>query len=715
MISELLLFLLFLSSSPLTNYEFSLNPFWNQTFYIIVNASTIREADNGSDKLRVEVCDENRVKKDISLGYIDNIALANFVTIPEPPKKKEKDVKKTDGAKQQPAGQASSTTTPAPAPKSHIRRPSTDPKATLKDTQGEEEDLRPIEIQRDDWQRLSGGPGEGKNRGEIRYSTMYFPLPYSLDVSVKNDQELPSSGILNITIHQAKELDASKSISGKYNPFINILLNGQEVHTTKVKKRTNSPNYGETVTVFTTDIYNARLKFLVKDSRDLAVDPLVGETVISAYDILMAPEPKPEWFNLFSTKSGKIRVTVKYFPVDMFAMQGDDGMCDKVSSREALIEAGWSDQSKPLPTGVMRIGIVEAKDLKNVETLGKSDPYVRLRVNGTAKFKTHVRDNDLNPVWNETYYHITSSLSDRLEFEVFDSNQLAKDRPLGKVLCRAGEAKDGKMDGLVGSKLLEDNLTLDMWVGLKEDKDKTLIQGRGLLHFDTSFFPLLKIEKVKKATVAIPDSVGDLTNEDILEYDFSQYDCGIMRLKLFQARDLPKKADNIIAQVFLDGTKLVYQTTPRKKASDPHFEEDCEFFVTDTLNADICIRIIGNEIRTGVTAAASNPTATIVLGEWTCDVASILQERRGFKKSVWIPLRNGAKDDSKMSKSSSGNMLSKLVTAGIAPAAKDADVSDPSLASTASLEIIGKQGEVKVAFGFLPIDAGDHADTFHGE
>lgn len=47
--------------------------------------------------------------------------------------------------------------------------------------------------------------------------------------------------------------------------------------------------------------------------------------------------------------------------------------------------------------------VVRATELKNMEMVGKSDPYVRLFVRVLFKTKTTVKDNNLNPVWNEVF------------------------------------------------------------------------------------------------------------------------------------------------------------------------------------------------------------------------------------------------------------------------------------------------------------------------
>lgn len=55
------------------------------------------------------------------------------------------------------------------------------------------------------------------------------------------------------------------------------------------------------------------------------------------------------------------------------------------------------------PQGKLTVTIVRATSLKNQEFVGKSDPYVVLYVRPVLKVKTKVVDDNLNPVWNETF------------------------------------------------------------------------------------------------------------------------------------------------------------------------------------------------------------------------------------------------------------------------------------------------------------------------
>lgn len=77
------------------------------------------------------------------------------------------------------------------------------------------------------------------------------------------------------------------------------------------------------------------------------------------------------------------------------------------------------------PVGKLTVTIVRANDLKNMELIGKSDPYVVLHIRPLFKVKTKVVDNNLNPVWNQTFDLIAEDKETQsLIFEVFNLSTL---------------------------------------------------------------------------------------------------------------------------------------------------------------------------------------------------------------------------------------------------------------------------------------------------
>ncbi|KAK9969249.1 hypothetical protein ABG768_027442 [Culter alburnus] len=118
-----------------------------------------------------------------------------------------------------------------------------------------------------------------------------------------------------------------------------------------------------------------------------------------------------------------------------------------------LIDQVKVDQMKfPLPRGVVRVHVLEARDLVAKDTYmmglvkGKSDPYTVLRV-GNKQFKTKTIKETLNPRWNEVYeFVIHEAPGQELEVELFDEDTDADDF-LGRFSLDCGDVrKDREMD-----------------------------------------------------------------------------------------------------------------------------------------------------------------------------------------------------------------------------------------------------------------------------
>lgn len=127
----------------------------------------------------------------------------------------------------------------------------------------------------------------------------------------------------------------------------------------------------------------------------------------------------------------------------------------------------------PEPEGILRIHVVEAKDLmkKDIGMLGKgkSDPYAIINV-GSQEFKTQIIDNNVNPKWDywcEAQVYV--ELGQYIEFQLFDADETRKDEPLGRATI---EIVNVVKRGVV-----------DTWLTLEEAK-------HGLLHVRLQWYKL---------------------------------------------------------------------------------------------------------------------------------------------------------------------------------------------------------------------------------
>ncbi|KAF2655015.1 tricalbin [Lophiostoma macrostomum CBS 122681] len=262
----------------------------------------------------------------------------------------------------------------------------------------------------------------GRPRGVLQADVRFFPV---LEGAVVDGVQEPPpesrTGIAKFTVEQAKDLDGTKSLIGQLSPYSVLLLNGREVTKSKIMKRTNNPIWPDaSKELLITDRKKAKLGVVIKDDRDLATDPIVGTYQVGLDDMLELMSKGQEWYSLAGTQTGRAKMKLEWKPV---ALKG------------ALAGSG----GYLTPIGVMRLHFQSARNLRNVETMGKSDPYVRVLLSGVEKGRTVTFKNNLNPDWDEVIYVPMHSVREKLTIEVMDEEHLGKDRSLGHIELAASD------------------------------------------------------------------------------------------------------------------------------------------------------------------------------------------------------------------------------------------------------------------------------------
>ncbi|XP_010247855.1 PREDICTED: synaptotagmin-4-like isoform X1 [Nelumbo nucifera] len=157
---------------------------------------------------------------------------------------------------------------------------------------------------------------------------------------------------------------------------------------------------------------------------------------ISAIVFALLSEPKP-----------RIDYTLKAVGGSLTALPGISDMIDDTVNSIVTDMLQWphrivvpiggtqvdTSELELKPQGKLIVTVVKADELKNMEMIGKSDPYVILYIRPLFKVKTKVIDNNLNPIWNETFELIAEDKETQsLILEVFDKD-VTQDKRLGIV------------------------------------------------------------------------------------------------------------------------------------------------------------------------------------------------------------------------------------------------------------------------------------------
>ncbi|KAJ5631804.1 uncharacterized protein N7484_011904 [Penicillium longicatenatum] len=308
----------------------------------------------------------------------------------------------------------------------------------------------------------------GRHRGAIQADIRFFPVMEGRKLESGETEPPPelNTGIAQFTVEQAKDLDGSKGLVGKLNPYGILLLNGKEIHTTKILKRTNNPIFQDAAKEFLiTDRKNAKLGLIIKDHTDLMTDPIIGRYQIKMNDMLKMQEQGKQWFHLHGAKAGRAKLILDWKPVALGSVAGGAGYID--------------------PIGVMRFHFKRATNLRNLEAMGKSDPYARVLLSGLTKGRTVTFRNNLNPEWDEVVYVPIRSAREKLTVEVMDEETINKDRTLGWADLKASDFVHENEAGEYEIDNEKQLLSSDLRIGSGPNK--------GVLNYTVSFFPSVPV------------------------------------------------------------------------------------------------------------------------------------------------------------------------------------------------------------------------------
>lgn len=103
-------------------------------------------------------------------------------------------------------------------------------------------------------------------------------------------------------------------------------------------------------------------------------------------------------------------------------------MCNRKISRYVSLNKALILYCRALkkPVGILHVKILRAYKLRKKDLIGKSDPYVKLKLSDDKlpSKKTSVKHNNLNPEWNEEFkFVIKDPENQHVELNVFDWEQ----------------------------------------------------------------------------------------------------------------------------------------------------------------------------------------------------------------------------------------------------------------------------------------------------
>ncbi|KAK4771535.1 hypothetical protein SAY87_032067 [Trapa incisa] len=235
------------------------------------------------------------------------------------------------------------------------------------------------------------------------------------------------------------------------------------------------------------------------------------------------------------------------------------------------------------PVGILTVKVVRATKLKRKDLLGKSDPYVKLKLteDKSSVQKTTVKHSNLNPEWNEDFLLVVEDPeSQALELVVYDWEQVGKHERMGI--------------NVIPLKELTPEEPREMTVSLLKNMDPNDAQNekhRGELVVNLVYKPFKKDD--------IPTGVED-PNAVEEAPEGTPAGGGLLVVIVHEAQDVEGKYHtNPHVRVLFRGEEK--KTKSVKKNRNPRWEEDFKFMLEEPPTDDrIHLEVISTSSRLGL-------------------------------------------------------------------------------------------------------------------
>lgn len=269
------------------------------------------------------------------------------------------------------------------------------------------------------------------------------------------------------------------------------------------------------------------------------------------------------------------------------------------------------------PVGILHVKVVRGLKLKKKDLMGKSDPYVKLKLteDKLPSKKTKVKHSNLNPEWDEEFkFVIRDPQTQTLELNVYDWEQVGKHDKMGMNVIPLKDLTPEETK----------SLTLDLLKNM-DPNDVQNEKSRGQLVVELMYNPF-KEDELERDT-------GD-PNEVQKAPEGTPAGGGLLVVTVHEAQDLEgKHHTNPFVRITFKGEER--KTKHIKKNRDPRWEEEFQFVCEEPpTNDKMHVEVLSRPPSIGIHSKEN-------LGYVTISLADVVSNKRINEKYHLIDSRNG--------------------------------------------------------------------------
>ena len=250
--------------------------------------------------------------------------------------------------------------------------------------------------------------------GNIKLAIQIAPNYVKPFMNEKFDEFLPATELsVYFRIIEGKDLTAMDS-NGKNDAYCTVynMRAPKIIKKTQILYKSVNPKWNYFVNIKVYDYESDIITISCYDYDKLSKDDLIGTKQLYVKN-MGEGKLKDEWISIYNSETGsKGKIHIMY----------------------QICSIGWIPFKTIgfIPLKKIHVHIMDGYEIPNVELIGKTDPYVRLKLNDQEFVqKTQVIDNSLNPLWNQTFILYSLCEMPSLQIELRDE-ATGKDPLLGE-------------------------------------------------------------------------------------------------------------------------------------------------------------------------------------------------------------------------------------------------------------------------------------------